>query len=109
MMRIPLLAVPSQTLALVLEGRACTLDLRTMGARLFCNMDVDGAVAWRGAVCLDRVDIRPAAGHGLPGTLFFVDALGTSEPVWTGLGDRFALVYAASDEAFPPAVLSRRS
>jgi hypothetical protein len=90
MLTIPLQPTPSQTLSITLDGQLAKITLRTLGSLLYFSLD--GVVATR--VCRDRQRLLVDAGYrGFRGDFAFVDQRGASDPVFTGLGDRYQLVY----------------
>lgn len=90
MLIIPLQPKPSQTASVVIDGQLARITVRTLGSLLFFSLE--GVVSTR--VCRDRQRLLVDAGYrGFRGDFAFVDQRGTSDPVFTGLGDRFQLVY----------------
>lgn len=90
MLIIPLQPKPSQTLSVVIDGQLAQIEVRTLGSLLFFSLG--GVVRTR--VCRDRQRLLIDAGYrGFRGDFAFIDQRGTSDPAFTGLGDRFQLVY----------------
>jgi hypothetical protein len=87
---VPLKATPAQTLTVELAGQTAKLSLRTLGPDLYFSLE--GVVATR--ICRDRQRLLIDAGYrGFIGDFMFIDTQGTSDPVFTGLGGRYQLVY----------------
>lgn len=102
MQRIPLRAVPNQSLEIVLGGQNCTLRLYTravaMVEHLFCDLAVDRALVVAGQICQDMTPLILYRHLAFEGQLFFVDMQGDEPPRWHGLDDRFRLVWLAPGE-----------
>jgi hypothetical protein len=90
MLTIPLEAVPSQTVNVTLANQAAKITVRTIGTKLYFSLD--GVVTNR--ICRDRQRLLVDAQYrGFEGEFAFVDTQGVDDPVFTGLGARFQLVY----------------
>lgn len=94
MIRVPLQAVPNQTLAIVLAGQSCELALRQNGANMYFDLTVNGVdivltriVRNKQLLCLDA-RYRPFVGD-----FFFIDTQGDTQPEYTGLDARYVLNY----------------
>jgi hypothetical protein len=115
MLQIPLSAVPSQTLTIVLDGQSCQIavyqkqpitDEYGVAAGLFFDLIVGGVPVINTARCLDRTEILQDKRYlvdplGL-GEFMFLDTLATqggpptfngAPPYYTGLGAQFVLLY----------------
>lgn len=90
---IPVPAQPNPNFSCVLDGLLAQFQLRTTDFGLFADVTYNGAPVATGRLCLDRTDINPNRYEGLPQGLFFVDTLGTSDPVYTGFGTQYLLLY----------------
>jgi hypothetical protein len=90
---IPLQPDANQTFDCVLDGGDAQINLETTDYGLFADVVYNGVAVSTGRLCLDRTDINPARYNGLPQALFFADLQGTSDPVATGFGTRYVLVY----------------
>jgi hypothetical protein len=118
MLQIPLSAVPSQTLTIVLDGQSCQIavyqkqpitDEYGVAAGLFFDLIVGGVPVINTARCLDRTPILQDKRYlvdplGL-GEFMFLDTLATqggpptfngAPPYYTGLGAQFVLLYLAA-------------
>lgn len=92
---IPLSAIPSQSVQVVLNNQNCTIKVYTKSTGMFFDLLVDGDPVVLGRLCLDRNYLVRYVRLGFIGDFFFVDSQGTSDPVYTGLGARFNLYYSA--------------
>jgi hypothetical protein len=99
MQTIPLTAKPNQTVDVVLNSQSCTINLYQKGERLFLDLLVGGSAVLLGQICRDRCLIVRLAYLGFVGDLGFIDTQGASDPVYSGLNDRWQLLY------FPPSDL----
>lgn len=94
MIRVPLAAAPSQTLAIVLNNQACEIALRQNGGNMYFDLSANGAEIVRSRIvrnkqrlCIDA-KYRPFIGDFL-----FFDTQGDTQPEYTGLGSRYVLLY----------------
>lgn len=90
---IPLSNVPAQRFHISLAGRKCSLSLYTRAQRLFMDLDLAGQRILTGAACLNHVPVMQLASRALPGQFIFSDTRGFDHPHWSGLGQRWKLVY----------------
>lgn len=112
MLQIPLSAVPSQTLSIVLAGQSCQIavyqkqpitDEYGVAAGLFFDLIVGGVPVTNSVRCLDRTPLLLDRQYlGFIGDFWFVDTLATqggpptfngAPPYYTGLGSQFVLLY----------------
>jgi hypothetical protein len=115
MLQIPLSAVPSQTLSVVLDGQSCQIavyqkqpitDEYGVAAGLFFDLIVGGVPIINTARCLDRTlilqDKRYLVDPLGMGDFMFLDTLATNggpptfngaPPYYAGLGAQFVLLY----------------
>lgn len=93
MLVIPVAAVPSQTLNVILAGQSCTISLSQKSGIMYCTLMVGTENILSSVVCRDRVRIVRLTYLGFIGDLVFSDTSGADEPVYTGLGSRFVFYY----------------
>ena len=102
MQRIPLRAVPNQSLEIVLGGQNCTIRLYTRtvdgSEHLFCDLTVDKELVAGGVICQDMTPVKLYDYQPFDGQLLFVDMQGDEPPHWRGLDDRWRLVWLAEGE-----------
>lgn len=75
-----------------------------MGAHMiYCDLAINGTPIWYGKPCLNLVELNFYPYTGLYGSLQFMDLQGSSDPFWSGLGDRFQLAWIpmASPSIYP--------
>ena len=90
---IPVDAIPWQEFSIVLNDYKCLISLRQVGESIFCDLTVDDIPIFKGAICEDRSAINQYPSRYFDGTLYFIDTKGKEKPEYTGLGDRWVLLY----------------
>lgn len=122
MQQIPLEAVPSQTLNIVLGGQSCALSVYTLNgydytdstlstpkANLYVDFSYNGVTVTTTAICLNLKRLLINRQYlGFSGDLMFIDTQGGDDPQYDGLaneqGGRWVLAYLeAADLAANPA------
>lgn len=99
MMRVPLQAVPNQTLAVTLARQPAQIALRQNGDNMYFDLVVNSKQIVRTRIVRDRQRLLLDARYrGFNGDFLFVDTQGADDPVYTGLGNRFVLYYLAAGE-----------
>lgn len=90
MLVVPLAVVPSQTLVITLGEQPAQIALRTMGLHLYFTLE--GVVTNR--ICRNEQRLLVDAKYrGFLGDFAFIDTQGDTDPVFTGFGTRYQLVY----------------
>ena len=92
---IPITSDASQTFTIQLGNQNCQINLYQKTTGLFMDLTVNNNPILIAILCLDRVYLVREAYLGFIGNLFFVDTQGTSDPVYSGLGSRYILVYSS--------------
>jgi hypothetical protein len=90
---IPLQALPSQTVSVLLANQNCTINVYQKSTGMFLDLYVDSTLIIGGVIGQDRNKIVRDAYLGFVGDLAFIDSEGADDPVYTGLGGRFSLAY----------------
>lgn len=107
MQEIPISPLPSQTLQGVFGGQNCQIALYTRdgysmgdatfstpGSILLFDLTVNGVVITTAALCLNIKRLLINRQYmGVIGDFMFVDTQGENDPVYTGLGSRYQLLY----------------
>lgn len=96
MLEIPLRPLPNQTFQIQLADQACTLRVYQFAYGLFMDVIVDDALIIGGVICENLNRIVRSLYLGFVGDFVFVDTQSggkPEDPIFTGLGDRFRLVY----------------
>lgn len=94
MLRVPIVAVPSQSLAVNLGGQQCEIKIdQKYDGGVFLSLRVDGVSVVSFGICRDRVSLVRHDYLPFVGKLAFVDTQGASDPDYRGFGTRFQLAY----------------
>ena len=93
MIQIPVQPVPVQNLKVVLGGQNCELLIYQKNQGLFVDVSAGGEAVVNGVLARDAVPLVFRNYIGFVGNLLFIDTQGNQDPVYTGIGSRFALVY----------------
>lgn len=97
MQQIVIQPVPSQQTQVVLDGQLCAISVYVKNQCMFFDLSVNGAPIAYAVQCKNLVSLVPTAYLGFAGWMVFFDTQGTDNPIYTGLGTRWILVYL--DEA----------
>lgn len=95
---ITLSAVPAQQFDVVLNGQSCTITLRQKSIGMLLDLAIAGATIAEGVLCRNLVKIVRAPYVSFVGDLVFLDTQGSSDPIYSGLGERFVLLYLDGGE-----------
>ena len=97
---IPLQAVDSQTVQVPLSGQNVRLNIYQKNDALFADVFTDGGATLiiAGVICMHARRLVRDLYLGFQGDFVFFDTQGTTDPVSTGLGDRYQLVYILPSE-----------
>lgn len=93
MLSIPLLAVPSQVISTTLGSQATQLNIYQKLSGLYMDVYVDNALIIAGVICENTNRIVRSLYLGFLGDFMFFDNQGSDDPEYTGLGNRFSLIY----------------
>ena len=95
---IPLQPVPNQTLQCQLGGQACTIEIAQNAYGLFTTLFAGTSLIIAGVLSQNLSLIVRSLYLGFSGDLAFVDMQGTDDPVYTGLGSRWLLLYLSPSD-----------
>lgn len=98
MLEIAIQAVPAQTVSVVLGSQNVQIALNQKPQGIFVDINVDSIDVSLAVIALDSVPLNSRGYASFSGNLFLVDTEGSDDPVYTGLGDRWRLVYLTADE-----------
>lgn len=98
MVIVPTKALPNQTLQIQLGTQACQIVLFQTSYGIFINLYVSGVLIIGGVRCENLNRIVRSLYLGFSGDLVFYDTQGTDDPIYTGVGTRFLLVYLTAEE-----------
>lgn len=95
---IPIQPIPAQILTVVLDGQNCQISLYQKNPCMFADLTVGDSPVSQGVQVRDSIQLNPNDYEGFDGNLFVVDTQGNDDPVYTGLGSRFQLIYLTEVE-----------
>jgi homospermidine synthase len=98
MQSVPLQPVPSQSTKVVLGGQNCQILVYQKPQGVFVDINADGVDISVGTIARDAVPLISREYTGFIGNLIFIDTQGSDDPSYSGLGDRFAMVYLTAEE-----------
>lgn len=93
MIVIPLSATPSQKVTVNLNNQLCLIDVYQKFYGLFLDLYVNDALIIGGVICQNHNRIVRDLYFGFVGDLGFINTQDTTDPYYTGLGDKYNLVY----------------
>ena len=93
MILVPVAAAPNQSLQVQLGGQSCTLNIYQNAFGLFMDVLVGTQQIIAGVICENWNRIVRDLYLGFIGDFAWIDVQGTSDPVYTGLGSRYQLIY----------------
>lgn len=93
MLIVPTQSVPNQNFSVTLDGQQVTVNLQQTDYGLFASFLLTNVPLVTGVLCINQEPLVQEAYLGFSGELQFVDTQGTDDPVYTGLGTRWQLVY----------------
>lgn len=94
MKQIPLSAVPSQTLAITLNGQGCQIALRSNGGNLYFTLKMNTDSIVTSKICRNKQRLMLGISYrGFRGDFLFVDTQGNEQPEYSGLNTRWLLYY----------------
>lgn len=98
MIFIPLQPLPSQSLTVTLAGQQTLIAVYQKGDFIYVDISVNGNPIQQGRMAHNAVRLVRHAYLGFIGDLAFVDMQGVTDPVYTGLGARYQLVYLSTTD-----------
>lgn len=98
MLNIQLSATPSQTLQTQVDNQPVVMNIYQKSRGLFADIVANGETVVTGVICLNAVPMIPTDYLGFAGNFIFIDTQGTNDPDYTGLGERFKLIYLTEAE-----------
>ena len=98
MQQINIQSVPSQQLQVVLDGQNCILLIYVMNQCMLMDISVNGVQVAYATQCKNLVSLVSTSYLGFNGWLVFYDTQGTSDPIYTGLGERWILLFLNEED-----------
>ena len=91
--RIPLNAMPSQRLSVLLGDQSCRINVRQRRTGVFLDLYIQDEPIALGVKAIDRKYLIRAPYSIFRGDLFFVDTQAEGNPHFEGLGTRWQLAW----------------
>jgi len=98
MQTIPTQPTPNQILTVILGDQICQIKITQQITGIFCDLYLNGVLVVGGVLCQNLNRIVRSTYLGFVGDLCFIDNQGEDDPIYTGLGTRFTLVYLEPGE-----------
>ncbi len=95
---VPLKPLANQTVQCQLGGQACTLTIYQFAYGLFMDLYVGNSLIVAGVICENLNRIVRDLYLGFSGDLCFIDLQSEGDPVYTGLGTRYQLLYLEASD-----------
>jgi hypothetical protein len=93
MILVPVASVPNQQLQVQLGGQSCTLNIYQNAFGLFMDVLVGTEQIIAGVICQNWNRIVRSLYLGFTGDFAWLDLQGDSDPIYTGIGTRYQLIY----------------
>ena len=90
---IPTQPIPNQSLQVQLDNQAIALNIYPQAYGLYVDVYLNNALVIAGVIAENLNRIVRSLYLGLSGDFLFVDTQGSTDPVYTGLGNRYQLLY----------------
>lgn len=90
---VPLSALPSQELSLVLGNQDVTVRVLTRGDYLYLDVLKESTPVIQGQLIVTGQNLLPSGLSNFTGNFQMVDINGNSAPVYTSLGTQYRLLY----------------
>lgn len=91
--RVPLISTPAQEMSIRLAQQSCRLRVYQKRTGLYVDLLVNDVPVATGILCRDRVWLIRNPASGFVGDFAFIDTQDASDPFYTGLSDRFRLIW----------------
>lgn len=98
MQEISLQPSKAQEIRVTLGSQPCRLRLHQRSTGFYLDLQVDDVPVMQGVICLNCTRLVRYPYLRFQGDLVFVDTLGTDNPEWDGIGERFKLYYLTPEE-----------
>lgn len=100
---IPMQAIPAQNILTTLDnGQLVLLKVYTLRYGMFIDVTINGVLEIGAVICenLNRIIRNQYLNDavGFDGDFVFYDTQGSTDPVYTGLGTRYQLLYLTADD-----------
>ena len=93
MLIIPTQTLPNQSMQVQLDGQPTQLNVYQTSYGLFMDVYNNNVLVIGGVLCRNLVLIVRSAYLGYEGDFCWFDTQGTTDPIYTGIGARYLLLY----------------
>lgn len=93
MLEVPLSPIPAQSLGVVLAQQNCQINVYQKTTGLFFDLLVDNVFIVSCVIGRDGDRMVRQKYRNFIGDFTFIDTQGSDDPVYTGLGSRWVLIY----------------
>jgi len=93
MLVVPIQPLPNQNFQATLGGQQVSMTIFQTDFGLFANIVSDNRSIVNGVICEDNNRLVRDAYLGFIGDMIIVDTQGSDDPIYTGLGSRWQLIY----------------
>jgi len=98
MLEVPVQPLARQSLQVQLENQPCTITIYQYAYGLFFDLTVNGALVIGGVIAQNLNRLVRSSYLGFTGDFVFFDTEGENDPIYTGLGSRYRLIYLTEAE-----------
>ena len=103
MLAIPIQAAPNQSLTVTLANQPCLINIYQLSTGLYIDLYVNSSPIITGVICQNANRIVRDLYLGFIGDLAFFDTFATAQipptdPVYTGLGAQYVLMYLETSD-----------
>lgn len=95
---VPLSALPSQELSLVLGNQDVTVRVLTRGDYLYLDVLNEDTPIILGQLIVSNANLLPSGLTNFVGNFRMVDTNGNADPEYIGLGERWQLLYLSDED-----------
>lgn len=90
---VPLQPIANQSMQCQLNGQACIIEVFQNAYGLFFTLYVGAQLIKASVICENLVALVRESYFGFSGDFAFLDTQGSNNPIFTGLGSRYVLIY----------------
>ena len=98
MFSVPLISTASQQFSVVLAQQNCQITIYQKRSNLYFDLTVNDISIVRTRMCRNGVRVIRQTYQGFIGDFMFVDTQKNDDPLYTGLGSRWLLIYLEASD-----------
>ena len=95
---VPLSAVANQSVSITLNAQNCQINVYQKRTGMYLDLYVSNVLILAGAACENLRLMVLTAYLGFVGDLVWLDNQGATDPVYTGVGSRYSLIYVSPSD-----------